>query len=533
MKHNAPLGKPGAAADIGEATELRGALPPSETDNASTEPAELRPEECALSRALKEWGPWKRWHWYRQTQSHDRSGFWGSRDSEENKRGRLPDEEGVQVPAVWVAELYTPSTVGKLLRGIRDLGWEHGRSGRDSLSKWMNDVREGRQAGWINLGPVSPPSTAHMLIERTAPLPPGVKVALPILISLTPSLTAFVIAFLFDENRATSLEVPLREEFSTSVRRDRSFRLWHVAQYVFTNRTSHFGRSVYNPDILRREAVKSRLQELESDCVKWVRDHLAGVFTSQPGLRSPTAALLVTERARPLSEEAAKITAFDGLAIGRNYDAWESDEWPGAGLAMPHGWDDEGKRLVFACRRRDAFPDSPGYHEPTSNRTIAQRADELIRGLLLRWALTCLLDRYHETLSVLRDRTANDGRYRPIRDLKELRSLARTTLYDIGLCTQEIVEFAESDFRYRYDVLEMSYASEVRGEKPKLLDELRTSQKMRARQIQRDAALLQSTLSISNDLSQTISNMRIQRLVVLLTVVSVGVALWAAFKTVT
>ena len=141
------------------------------------------------------------------------------------------------------------------------------------------------------------------------------------------------------------------------------------------------------------------------------------------------------------------------------------------------------------------------------------------------WIATMRLCQY------LRDRTAHDGRYRPVRDLKELRSLTRTTLYDIDACSQEIVEFSQSDSRYRYDVLEMSYVREVRGGKPDLLSDLSASQNRRALQIQREAAVLRSTLSTSNDLSQTISNIFIQRLVLLLTLVSIGIALWAVFLT--
>lgn len=522
----------------GEVDELRGALPPSETDKIS--PAESRKKIEELNQAealsplwLKSWGPWKRWTRYWEIRQHDREDckLWRDRDVEENERGRLPGDEGVQVPGIWVAELYTPSTVGGLLKGIGELGWEYGMSRNDSLTKWMNDVREGRQAGWTSLGLVSSPDAAHFMRERTAPLPSGVTAALPILMSLTPSLTAFIVVFLFDDDTARSLESPLRAEFATRTRRDPLFRPWHVVRYVLMDDSLRVGRRIYSPDLTRREAVKTRLQKLENVCVEWVRDRLPGAFASLPCSRPPTATLLVTEQARPLSDESQEIRAFDGLAINREYDAWESDEWPGARLVLPRGWDEEGKRLIFACRRHDAFPEKGGYHNPASNWTIAQRADDLIRGLLSRWAITCLLDSYHEALAALRDRTAHDGRYRPVRDLKELRSLARTMLYDIGACTKEIVEFTESDLRYRFDVLEMSYIREVRGARPELLKELIASQSRRAQQIQREADLLSSTLSTSNNLTQTISSIRTQRLVILLTVVSIGIASWAAFLT--
>ena len=521
-----PYGPKGGS---GDTTELHGALPPSVPHETSEERVEeLGPKAPAIQRGVSKWGPWKRWSWYREIRQHERDepSIWGKHDPDENARGRLPDDEDVQVPAIWVAELYTPSTVGGLLDGIRHLGWEHGRSRDNSLTKWMNDVREGRKAGWTSLGLVSPPGEAQLMKERTAPLPYGAKVALPILMSLTPSLTAFVVVFLLDDNAAASLGTPLRAEFMTTTRRDPLFRSWHIIRYVLRNGAVRFGRRIFDPDITRREAVRSCLRNLESHCVAWVHEHLPGAFSSLGGARNPTAALLVTEQVRPLSEEARAIRALSGLAIDRYYDAWESDEWPGARLVLPRGWDDEGSRLVFSCRRRDAFPDRPGYHDPTSNWTIAQRADDLVRGLLSRWALTCLLDSYHEALSTLRDQTALNSRYRPVRDLKTLRSLTRTTLYDIGACSQEIAAFAESDRLYRHDVLEMVYVSEVRGKKRELLVGLKSSQVQRARQVQREAELLRLTLSTSNDLSQTISNIRIQRLVVWLTLISIGIAFW-------
>jgi hypothetical protein len=113
-----------------------------------------------------------------------------------------------------------------------------------------------------------------------------------------------------------------------------------------------------------------------------------------------------------------------------------------------------------------------------------------------------------------------------VRDLKDLRALARTTLYDIGACTEEIIEFAKKEAGYRWNVLEMARAREAGAGEASLLRALRSSQRSRAKQIQREASLLQSTLSTSNELSQAISIARIQRILVLLTLISVGVALY-------
>lgn len=505
------------------AGEIDDALHPIGTEEAS-DAAKKPPRKERQFKGLMRWGPWRRWSHYRESRHRERH-YVRNQDSEDNARGRLPDDEGVQLPGIWVAELYTPSTVGGLLNGIQDLGWEYGRHRDDSLTKWMNDVREGRQAGWVNLGLVSAPQAAHFMRERSARLPQGVTAALPVLMSLTPSITAFVIVFLFDEETAVSFETSLRANFITTTRRTSRYRAWHLVRYIFLNNDAvRFGYSIFNPDLLRREALQSHLQRLESDCTEWVRNHFPGAFDSLPQSSLPTAILLVTEKVRPLTEEAFSIRALDGLALGRDYDAWESTEWPGARLVMPLG-DNEGNRLTFACRRHDAFPDSPGYHDPTSNWSIAQRADDCIQGLLSRWAITCLLNAYHMKLSAMRDEIACDGSYRTIRDLKKLRTFARTFLFDIGACTQEIEEFFQSDLSYGHDVINMTY---VKGKEYELLKNLSSSQGKRAQQVRREAQLLQTTLSASNDLSQTITNIRIQRLIVLLTVISIGIAIWAA-----
>lgn len=477
---------------------------------------------------LSDWGPWRRLTLYRRFQKNSRaeSEYFRKRDIEENKRGRLPDSEGVQVPALWVCEIYTPSTVSGILRGIEKLGWDYRRMKNESLTKWLSDVREGRLAGWTNLGLVSPPNATHILKERTAPLPAGVKAAFPVLMSLTPSLTAFIIVFHFDNDTADSLNPLLRGEYRTTAQKNPRFNFWRLCKYILTGDSVGMWESHYPPDIQRRDATSSRLQQIESSCAEWVQKYFPGVFASLSHSRFPSAALLVTEQFRPLSTETSNIRAFDGLGLNSEYDAWESGEWPGARLVLPYGPYREGKRLTFACRRKDAFPERPYDHDPTANSTIAGKADHLIQGLLSRWALSCILGAYHEALAALRDQTAGKGKFHPIRDLKDLRSLAITLLYDIGICANEISRFSKTKVKYRHNVMEMSYVRQVQGEHPELLDELRAYQKQRGEQVAREAELLLTTLTTTNDLTRTISSIRPQRLVVLLTIVSISLAVW-------
>ena len=146
-------------------------------------------------------------------------------------------------------------------------------------------------------------------------------------------------------------------------------------------------------------------------------------------------------------------------------------------------------------------------------------------GLLSRWALSCLLDGYHEMLSAQRDRSAQERANRPVKDLRRLRGLVRKDAYDIVLAASEIRRFAKSKRIYRYDVLEMEYVRVAKGaEKIKLAETLERGQSARARQVADEAHLFLSTATASTDITQVISNIRIQRSIGIATVISLVVA---------
>lgn len=468
----------------------------------------------------------RRWNWYRKgIRESEHSKQW---DEEQNQNSKLSELDAIHMPAIWVAELYTPSTVEGLVNGVRDLGWNESYRMRKDLGGWMNDVRAGRSAGWISLGLVARRDSKNFLKDRVADLPHGVRAALPILLSITPSITAFVIVFIFEDDVAGSLQTVLRSDFVSETRRDSRLRFWHVINFILTGKSSEYmGYTTQRPDDLRRNLASQKVDALEEMCIRWVSDKVPGVFSLKSG-NFPTAVLYVTEQEQPMSSEEVYIPAWEAFGLNKPFEVWESLEWPWAKMRLPSYQEKGKKRLVFTCRRRDALTEgSKMYHEPTSNWTLSHRADKECRGLLARWSVTCLLDSYYEDIAELRDQSARDGEYRAIRDLKRLRSLARTKLFDIGVCTQEIEDFTSSKISYNYSATAMKLNGSADVD---FLDNLRRSQAARAKQVRRDADLLRETLALSSNLSQTIANIRIQWFVVALAVISIVVALWAALK---
>lgn len=99
---------------------------PSEDDITTSQQVT---EKGWLQRAATKLPQYRRLVWYRESRRRtlEVRSFWRDRDPSENAAGRLPDDERIEVPAIWVTELYTPSTVRGLLDGIHRLGWEFGR----------------------------------------------------------------------------------------------------------------------------------------------------------------------------------------------------------------------------------------------------------------------------------------------------------------------------------------------------------------------------------------------------------------------
>jgi hypothetical protein len=479
---------------------------------------------------LEKIGPWVRWSKYRKFVKDTGEYRRDEHDKKANETGRLANDESVQLASIWVVELYTPSQIAGLKLGIARMGWEHGRSSNESILTWAADARRSDGGRWASLGMVT--SKRHFVSERVAELPRGVDAAFPELMSLTPSITALIIAFIMDDANSHAPDAPLRASFATRAEERPALRWWNVAAYVLFNSDIRLSKTIRDPDSQRRHAVAQCVSRIETSCTDWVREKLPGVFSSDlRGGTFPTAALMITEKCDPGKENLKSTRAFEGLSIDRDFDAWISDQWPCARLVVPGLRSEDGLRLTFACRRSDAFPKATGYPDPTSNWTISQRANETIREFLARWSLTSMLDGYRERLSELRDKSATVRSYRSIRDLKQLRSLIRAQLYDIDIAAHEIRQFTRDPW-YHHEVLQMRPMDARFGGSGNLASALRESQSTRADQVSRESDLLKSVLSVSSNVSQTITNLRIQWLMLILTSVSIGIAIAALYVSV-
>lgn len=473
--------------------------------------------------------------------------FWRERDPEENERGRLPDGEEIHLVGIWVAELYLPSTVDQLTRGIQSLGWSRGRTrSDDDLAEWVKSSRS-RAGGWISLGLVSPPDSPHFMSERLAELPPGMRAALPFLYSVSSAMTALVILFVLDDDAATGLTAILRADYETRLeatppwlgRSSTVMRFFkRIGWRLFRKRSLAWRHSVHRPHDLRRKAAAQYLKDCRQECTEWVREHLPGAFSSDlAGLELPTAQLLTTEVAEPLSEAMDESReAYDATGLTGSYRSWRADEWPAIRLALPDTFFDESSRaLTFACRRADSFDPKTAHIPDQSDWSIAQYADDRIRGLLIRWAASMLLAEHRRRLATVRDLVgAGTQGHSTVGNLKLARRLIAVEAVDVEVTAAEVKRLASNESLYRHDVLEPVEADPIRrggvGEPVKLLESLRHRQIEEANELTEQLQILVGALASSSSITAAISSVRLQRLVLLLTAVSIAIATWAAVR---
>jgi len=468
--------------------------------------------------------------------------------AEMDQWGRLEDGEDLHLAGIWVTEIYLPSNIDALIAGLDGLGWRQGRlTQNEDLANWVRDSRsrplQTRSIGFV-VSPDHPNFTAHF----TTRLPSGMRAAFPQLHTLSSGLSAMVVLFIPETSIATRpteiLNAEYEEQFALLpppmmsggfVRRIAKRIGWRVLpKWLLTS-----GEASYSPSIRRRAAIRDFFEEQRRACSEWVEAQLPGSFASlNDGAELPSIQLLTTEVDAPLRPDTDNDAfAYSGLTHSRL--AWASRGWPAARMVEGASSDEPTNRsLVIGCRRSDAIDPRfrEGRDDDTSDWSIAQFADDQVQGLLVRWASTNLLRAHRQRLGRLRDALAADTQ-RPtaVHNLKRTRRLIATEALDAQVASYEVRRLAKDELLFRWQVLDMIEAEPTAPGKPAHTPEdfiagLRNGQIEQSDELAEELGVLTNTLSTVNSITSAVSNIRLQRVVILFTAASVGLAIWAVVQ---
>jgi hypothetical protein len=452
--------------------------------------------------------------------------YFGRQDPADNQNTRIPEGEEVHVPAIWLTELYTPTTLAGLLDGLppflakaQDMGHD-----REDLVEWVRAARRRGGGAWQTLPYVFPPDSNRFWPDRIVDtLPDGIAFARPGIYTLTSTVTAVTTMFLLDEAHSRVL--------GSIVNQDRSFR---------TRLLPHGGVAFSDVRQQKQEAADAWRAQLRDDAARWLAARLPGSFHRLAPGQLPTVELLLTEQQRPWEEPAGQqrgrgwtelldLEGFDG------YWQCADPSWLRLRERRFHGRRPGQRHILTLAGLRPEFLETLPP-PPTGTGQLDQAVQHLdfyVVALANRWALTSLLLELDEQLAATQDLAERSGGGRSPRALTQIQQQLLRTGMDSQIVAADIVRYAQDEAARRRDILdfhEVLPSALARREIPRasLADTIRQGQINQGNRVTQAEVGLRELLNTSAQLTAAAENLRLQRRVLLLTVVSLIVAAVAA-----
>ena len=455
---------------------------------------------------------------------------WSVRDRGDNLDTRIPEGEQVRLPVIWLTELYTPTTLTGLLEGLPRLmakaRYQH--LDRGDLVEWVQGTRRQGGGSWRILPIVRPSGGPHSPGDIEDVLPVGITSVTWGIYTLTSTVTAVTAAFHLQEDRAEELQCIVNEDVSTraSVLPDGGYQISDVRWQ-------------------KQQSADRWRDSLRSDAAGWLADRLPGSFHRLVPGQLLTIELLLTEKQRPWDEPISGPGGTRGwmqvLDLVGRVGYWQCTSVPGLRLRgrRIHRWDRSRRNVLTLAALRDEFLGTGSRDQDASG---AQ--DEAIYSLhsrvipfANREALTALLQELDEQLASTRDLSERATSQRSAKALTQVQQQLISTGLDGQIVAADIAGYARDKERWRYDVLDFTHvvppALIAAGTQPLPLTEvLRHGQIERGTAVARAEADLRDLINSSAQLSAAAENIRLQRSVRWLAIVSLIVAIVAAAATV-
>ena len=442
---------------------------------------------------------------------------WKSGDAQQSVP---PDDERISVHAVWGVEFYTPMHARSLVGQLERLGFDDAefRSRREKISDYVRRQRAGTGESWLNLGLATPIGSPDHRLGLTVrlPLPSGTDVGSFKLHTLTSSLTALVVMFVLNDDASLALDRVLRRADFEARGTMRKGTIW-----------------VDPPNMVKAASIKDERRALRGLVGDWIADNLPGAFTGA-GLSVATADFITTEDTLPLDESTYRLEYMEAVGLTNwTPEIWQSPELQNVRLTVEAVDDSIDETLTFAARLGDV--DVPSFRSPAIKQlsqrdqrwALAQYLDTSIDKDVLLWAALRLLVSMKDRLSTVRDqgRRMTAGRA-PIRLLRRIGDDYLRNSLEARTIAAELEVYARSKVRLHRNAAEWQGVDELAGD---FLENIRHGIRQLCRDLLSTEERVRDGLVIQSTLISAVANLRVQRLLILLTVLTVAVGVVAIF----
>ena len=440
-----------------------------------------------------------------------------------------PTGEQARIPVIWLAELFTPTTLPSLIGGVRELTSRQHEMRRAVVGdpvEWITSTRRRGRGGWRSLPTVRPAGYRFPVDDVVDQVPAGIAYIKLELRTLTSTVTALTAAFGLDHDRAQGLDGILNKELP--------------APEELPNR-----RRVIPAEDRKASAVEEWRTSLRQEAAGWLAERFPGSFHRLAPGQLPAIEFLLTGQHRPWDRDANPGTIYWAelldLRPWRGY--WQCTTIPSLRLqerpdsvlrpAQRH-------RLVLAGLEQEFRADpATGF---TSDPSIDREFPSLLQGrgpfwgpvsdLLVRWSLTALIRELEEQMAGIQDVADQASRKRSPRALADTQRQLLQTGLDSRIVVNDIVRYAQ-DPRWKHGVLDFTEVvpPDLQGKAQpaaSLAESLRQGQITDGPRVSQLETDLREVLLTSAELTSASENLRLQRMVVWLTVIAVIAAIVAA-----
>jgi hypothetical protein len=464
--------------------------------------------------------------------------FWKESDQRDNEASRLPVDETVHLGGITLVEAFTPSTIFALYDALDKL--PSGNPGKKQ--EWLRALRSSRGrsygGGWQSLAIVLPPGGSILsALEgfRDSTLPKGVAAVWLELHYPTASLAMVVATFTFEEE-AGDLSALLLQDYKTQMEGAHlqiHGRLGNLRARVPWARPSGYSfiQDIQNVEAQKRLAYENVASKFEESCWRWFTARFPGRFAAEPLANRPAVRQIFTRKSMPFKGHPEYLRPVGLAGYGT---VWRSTDFEGWAIKLDNLEFVEKRRstIVAAARRSDAARE-PDSEDGTSVWYLTQRFHEYHGSLVVRWAMTSLMSLYGDRLGVLRDHAGRRRRFgRPIRQARELDGFLLGDGLDASTVASDIRALAGDLNAFRWNVAEYSedledYPQALRDKRDpfELVPMLCESLGRRAKRLLEDMGTTTANVGASAQLRQSIASTRLQRAVLVLTVVATVIAI--------
>ncbi|MEU8349770.1 hypothetical protein [Streptomyces sp. NPDC048845] len=387
--------------------------------------------------------------------------IWRDSDDRDNLRYRIPADESVHLGGVIFMEAFTPSVVSHLYAAIENLPGLDPDKMRKHLARIRESRSSARSGGWESIGVVRRPGEPIFTEGFNDPnLPEGVAAVWLKLHYVLPSLVVLVATFTVEEPVGDLSDI-LRTDYRTESRNRRIAMSGHFSRIrsrIPWARPRSFSvlHSLHMPQFQKRDACEGRIFGLEDLCWRWLSRNFPGRFSRENQGNRPSVRIFLTEKSDPFDRDAHALSL---LGLGSSsLEVWKSSDIPGWGLSLSSGIINDDRRrfrAIVAARRSDAVLRGSAGGEEESAWVLTQQFHNYQSDLMIRWAMSCLLSVYADTLSELRDSAATKPLIpRPVRRARILDEYLLGDGLDASTVASEIRNLTEDVHRFRRGVVE-------------------------------------------------------------------------------